>query len=109
MSGYDDDIRHIKAANEAIYWTETCFHGCISGAMRIPREHIQACHSGIEPARKHENSSELLAATERIDSETEFIILASNGIFEVTSSSYMFITWFQFKNSIKHVFEKKQW
>ena len=60
--------------------------------MRIPREYIQACHSGIEQTRKHENSSELLVATERIDSETEFIILVSNGIFEVTSSSYMFIT-----------------
>uniref|UniRef100_A0A803KSZ7 PPM-type phosphatase domain-containing protein n=1 Tax=Chenopodium quinoa TaxID=63459 RepID=A0A803KSZ7_CHEQI len=56
---------------------------CRDGAMRIPRVRIQACHSGSESSRKQTNSLELIAASERIDSETEFIILASNGIFEV--------------------------
>lgn len=55
----------------------------ISGAVRIPKVRIQACHSGIELSRKQTNSPELIAATERIDAETEFIILASIGITEV--------------------------
>ncbi|XP_021721890.1 putative protein phosphatase 2C-like protein 44 isoform X2 [Chenopodium quinoa] len=58
-------------------------HRLISGAMRIPRVRIQACHTGSESSRKQTDSLELIAASERIDSETEFIILASNGIFEV--------------------------
>ncbi|XP_057249221.1 putative protein phosphatase 2C-like protein 44 [Beta vulgaris subsp. vulgaris] len=55
----------------------------ISGAMHIPKVHIQARHSGTEPSRKQMNSSELIVVTDRIDSETEFIILASTGISEV--------------------------
>ncbi|XP_021752125.1 putative protein phosphatase 2C-like protein 44 [Chenopodium quinoa] len=65
------------------YRINLSFHCCITGAMRIPRVRIQACHSGSESSRKQTNSLELIAASERIDSETEFIILASNGIFEV--------------------------
>ncbi|KAL2921313.1 putative protein phosphatase 2C-like protein 44 [Bienertia sinuspersici] len=52
-------------------------------AIRIPKVHIQACHLGSESSRKQTNSSELIATTERVDSETEFIILASIGVFEV--------------------------
>ncbi|KNA12957.1 hypothetical protein SOVF_121580 [Spinacia oleracea] len=58
-------------------------HRLISGALRIPKVSIQACHSGKEPNRTQGNTSELITVTERIDSETEFIILASIGISEV--------------------------
>ncbi|KAJ8434842.1 hypothetical protein Cgig2_022121 [Carnegiea gigantea] len=58
-------------------------HGSTSGAMRIPKARMQACHTGSESGRKQMKNSELVVASENIDSETEFIILASTGVWEV--------------------------
>jgi protein phosphatase PTC1 len=45
-----------------------------------------AYESGNEVAARHSSSSELVIRSESIDSDTEFLILASNGIWEVTYS-----------------------
>ncbi|KAL9240296.1 hypothetical protein vseg_014534 [Gypsophila vaccaria] len=58
-------------------------HRLVSGAMRIPKVPIQACHSRRESSRKQNNSTELITVTERVDSDTEFLILASSGVFQV--------------------------
>ncbi|KAK9288020.1 hypothetical protein L1049_016465 [Liquidambar formosana] len=59
-------------------------HKLIPGAIRIPKVRILACDSGNAAAgTKPSKSSELLVGTERIDSDTEFIILASTGVWEV--------------------------
>lgn len=55
----------------------------ISGAMRIPKVRMQAWHSRREPSRKQTKCSEPITCTEKIDSDTEFIILASTGVWEV--------------------------
>jgi len=50
------------------------------GAMWIPKVHIIASESGTAVATK---SSEVIVGSERIDTDTEFVILASTGIWEV--------------------------
>ncbi|PIN14312.1 Phosphoprotein phosphatase [Handroanthus impetiginosus] len=52
----------------------------ISGALRVPKVHKIA---GDESITKRSKSSELVVGSESIDSETEFVILASNGVWEV--------------------------
>lgn len=42
-----------------------------------------ACESGNTKGTKHSKGSELVVGGDRIDSDTEFLILASNGIWEV--------------------------
>ncbi|XP_022760303.1 putative protein phosphatase 2C-like protein 44 isoform X2 [Durio zibethinus] len=44
---------------------------------------ILACDSSNAAALRHPKSSELLVGAEKVDAETEFIIIASNGIWEV--------------------------
>ncbi|KAH9626450.1 hypothetical protein KSS87_004952 [Heliosperma pusillum] len=58
-------------------------HRLISGVMRIPKVHIQACHLSRQSSRKQNNSTELVTVIEKLDSDTEFLILASTGVFEV--------------------------
>jgi protein phosphatase PTC1 len=43
-----------------------------------------AYESGNAVATRHSSSSELVIRSESIDSDTEFLILASNGIWEVS-------------------------
>jgi protein phosphatase PTC1 len=45
-----------------------------------------AYESGNAVATRHSSSSELVIRSENIDSDTEFLILASNGIWEVSYS-----------------------
>jgi protein phosphatase PTC1 len=45
-----------------------------------------AYESGNAVATRHSSSSELVIRSESIDSDTEFLILASNGIWEVSYS-----------------------
>ncbi|KAF7807098.1 phosphatase 2C-like protein 44 [Senna tora] len=66
---YDKNGRHQQSAKRH-YWTRRLF------SVRI-----LACDSGA--ATRHSKSSELVVAAERIDSDTEFLILASHGIWEV--------------------------
>ncbi|KAF8401935.1 hypothetical protein HHK36_012886 [Tetracentron sinense] len=55
----------------------------IPGVWRKPRVSILACESGNAAGSKPSKSSEPVVGVERIDSDTEFVILASNGIWEV--------------------------
>ncbi|TKY51911.1 putative protein phosphatase 2C protein 44 [Spatholobus suberectus] len=55
-----------------IHWSRRLFAG-----------HMLACQSGNAAGAKHSKGSELVVRSERIDSDTEFLILASNGIWEV--------------------------
>jgi len=43
-----------------------------------------ACESGSTTGTKQSKGSELVVGGDRIDSDTEFLILASNGIWEVS-------------------------
>ncbi|KAI8012654.1 putative protein phosphatase 2C-like protein 44 [Camellia lanceoleosa] len=55
----------------------------IPGVLRIPKVRILACDSGNTATNKSSKSSELMVGEERIDSDTELVILASTGIWEV--------------------------
>ncbi|KAK2997715.1 hypothetical protein RJ639_025770 [Escallonia herrerae] len=56
---------------------------CRDGAIRIPKVRILASDAGSAAGSKPSKSSELAVGSERIDAETEFVILASTGIWEV--------------------------
>ncbi|THG07806.1 hypothetical protein TEA_014437 [Camellia sinensis var. sinensis] len=56
---------------------------CRDGVLRIPKVRILACDSGNTATTKSSKSSELMVGEERIDSDTELVILASTGIWEV--------------------------
>ncbi|GLT42139.1 hypothetical protein SLA2020_161580 [Shorea laevis] len=45
-----------------------------------------ACDSGNAELTKHTKSSELLVATEKVDSDTEFVVIASSGIWKVMNN-----------------------
>ncbi|XP_074282284.1 putative protein phosphatase 2C-like protein 44 [Silene latifolia] len=70
---------HTKHQHKGNIW----HHRLLSGAMRIPKVHIQACQLRRQSSRKQNNSTELITVTEKLDSDTEFLILASTGVFEV--------------------------
>ncbi|KAL7220096.1 hypothetical protein ACSBR2_013036 [Camellia fascicularis] len=55
----------------------------IPGVLRIPKVRILVCDSGNTATTKSSKSSELMVGEERIDSNTELVILASTGIWEV--------------------------
>ncbi|KAF8394255.1 hypothetical protein HHK36_020462 [Tetracentron sinense] len=55
----------------------------ISGVWRMPRVSLLACESGNAAGSKQSKSSEPVLGVERIDSDSEFVILASSGIWEV--------------------------
>ncbi|XP_059632338.1 putative protein phosphatase 2C-like protein 44 [Cornus florida] len=55
----------------------------IPGAIRMPKVRILACDPGNAMNAKPSKSLELLVGTEKIDTDTEFVILASSGIWEV--------------------------
>lgn len=46
--------------------------------------HVTACESGNATGTKASKASELVVGSYWIDSSTEFVILASNGIWEVS-------------------------
>ena len=50
-----------------------------------------ACQSGNAAGAKHSRGSDLSVRSERIDSDTEFLILASNGIWEVSCNMNYYI------------------
>lgn len=50
----------------------------------MPTVRILACDSGnYETGTKHSKGSELAVGAEKIDSDTEFVLIASTGIWEV--------------------------
>ncbi|KAA8548829.1 hypothetical protein F0562_000513 [Nyssa sinensis] len=55
----------------------------IPGAIRMPKVRILACDSGNAVGTKPSRSLEPAVGSERIDPDTEFVILASTGIWEV--------------------------
>ncbi|KAK7344039.1 hypothetical protein VNO77_13254 [Canavalia gladiata] len=52
-------------------------------SRRLFAVHMLACQSGNAAGAKYSRGSEFVIRSERIDSDTEFLILASNGIWEV--------------------------
>ncbi|KAK3015937.1 hypothetical protein RJ639_005752 [Escallonia herrerae] len=56
------------------------FYPC---AIRFPKVRILASDTGSAAGSKPSKSSELAVGSERIDAETEFVVLASTGIWEV--------------------------
>ncbi|XP_011091332.1 putative protein phosphatase 2C-like protein 44 [Sesamum indicum] len=52
-------------------------------ALRVPKLHILGGGSRTTSGTKSSKGSELIVGSERIDSETEFVILASTGVWEV--------------------------
>ncbi|KAH1138917.1 hypothetical protein AAZX31_10G172000 [Glycine max] len=54
-----------------------------SAKIHWSRRFFAACQSGNAAGAKHSRGSDLSVRSERIDSDTEFLILASNGIWEV--------------------------
>ncbi|KAK6929751.1 PPM-type phosphatase-like domain [Dillenia turbinata] len=56
---------------------------CLSGVIRMPKVRILGCSSGNAAATKTSKGLELAVGVERVDSDTEFVILASSGIWEV--------------------------
>ncbi|GMH28509.1 hypothetical protein Nepgr_030352 [Nepenthes gracilis] len=55
----------------------------LSGAIHMPKVWIRAYNSSKEASTKSCKSSGLTVADERVDAETQFIILSSNGVWEV--------------------------
>ncbi|KAH9764308.1 putative protein phosphatase 2C-like protein 44 [Citrus sinensis] len=56
----------------------------ILGALFVPTVRILACDSGnYATGTKHSKGSELAVGAEKIDSDTEFVLIASTGIWEV--------------------------
>lgn len=47
-----------------------------------------ACHAGNTAKSMQSRGSEILVGAERVDSDTEFLILASTGIWEVTNKMH---------------------
>ncbi|KAL0414293.1 UNVERIFIED_CONTAM: putative protein phosphatase 2C-like protein 44 [Sesamum radiatum] len=56
---------------------------CRDGALGVPKLHILDGDSRTTSGTKTSKGSELVVGSERIDSETEFVILASTGVWEV--------------------------
>ncbi|KAK4427825.1 putative protein phosphatase 2C-like protein 44 [Sesamum alatum] len=56
---------------------------CRDGALRVPKLHKLGGESRTISSTKSSKGSELVVGSERIDSETEFVILASSGVWEV--------------------------
>ncbi|KAK9724290.1 hypothetical protein RND81_05G061200 [Saponaria officinalis] len=88
MGGYRtilcrDGIAHQLRAKHHYRGKMNWPHKLISGAMRIPKVHIQGCQSRRESSRKQNNSTELITVTDKVDSDTEFLIIASSGVFQV--------------------------
>ena len=52
-------------------------------AIFVPDVRILVCDSSNAAAIRHPKSSELVVGAEKVDAETEFIIIASTGIWEV--------------------------
>ncbi|GAB2265943.1 hypothetical protein Dimus_000976 [Dionaea muscipula] len=55
----------------------------LKGAIRMPKVPIQACGLAKDGSNRSSKGPELVVDGERVDSETEFIILSSNGVWEV--------------------------
>ena len=64
-----------------IFLIHASHNGCYACVHKV---HILACESGKAAGTRHSRGSELVIRGERIDSDTEFLILASNGIWEVS-------------------------
>nr|KYP38068.1 Putative protein phosphatase 2C-like protein 44 [Cajanus cajan] len=86
----------LVVANMGDYRTVVCKDGIAhqaTGTYQQPRKlhwsrrlfagHMLACLSGSEAGAKPSRGSEVVVRSEWIDSDTEFLILASNGIWEV--------------------------
>ncbi|KAK6914113.1 PPM-type phosphatase-like domain [Dillenia turbinata] len=56
---------------------------CSSEVIRMPKVRISGCTSGNAGAPKNSKGSDLVVGEERVESDTEFVILASSGIWEV--------------------------
>lgn len=52
----------------------------ILGGLHVPKIHKIVCDT---TSAKNRQSSEVIVGSERVDSETEFVILASTGVWEV--------------------------
>ncbi|GMH19892.1 hypothetical protein Nepgr_021733 [Nepenthes gracilis] len=87
--GVAHQLRHNYAGKR--HWSRSPYLPQLTNAhsgviRRMPKLRIRARSSTKEASTGSSKSSELIAAAERVDSETNFIILSSNGVWEVTKN-----------------------
>ncbi|WVY96388.1 hypothetical protein V8G54_028539 [Vigna mungo] len=81
--------REIGIADSFQCWlvfVHTSHNECYACAQKV---RMIACESGNTTGTKHSKGSELVVGGDRIDCDTEFLILASNGIWEGVTLSFV--------------------